>query len=284
MPVYNGLCHAPHLYTAEDVRSIVHGSAPKCTHSLRIRLPLLSPQTGKPYPARNAGELFEEIAADILTGGIFLDNLGGGILDSISEVESAECEAFLFRSSLVSKSILATVTEALGHVTMKQVDFIDWSLDNIAPNRPPRTPAQSTLAIVGMSCRLPGGANNCKLFWDLLKEGRDTHTEVPADRFDLQAHFDPSGQVPNSTPTPWGNFIDQPGMFDAAFFNMSPREVSPINSTYLGDHENLGSLKPFFPPSPVLVEFKCVDRPVTYLYYLGRANRPHASVGPCDCL
>lgn len=232
MPVYNGLCHAPHLYDAEDVRSIVHGSAPKCTHSLRIRLPLLSPQTGKPYPAHNAGELFEEITADILSGSIFLDNLSSGIVGVISSFESAECEAFLFRSSLVSKSILTTVAEGLGQVTMKHVDFIDWSFEDIAASAP-RTTAQSTLAIVGMSCRLPGGANDCKLFWDLLKEGRDTHTRVPADRFNLQAHFDPSGQVPNSTPTPWGNFIDQPGMFDAAFFNMSPREVSsPIASSF----------------------------------------------------
>ena len=227
MPVFNGLCHAPHLYTDEDVKSIVHGSEPKCTHSLRIQLPLLSPQTGKRFLARNAGELFEEIVTDILMGGIFLDNLSGGILDLISNIGSAECEAFLFRSSLVSNSILATVTEGLRQITMKRVDFIDWSFDSIVPSEP-RTVAQSTLAIVGMSCRFPGGANDCKLFWDLLKEGKDTHTEVPADRFDLQAHFDPFGQVPNSTPTPWGNFIDQPGMFDAAFFNMSPREVSPI--------------------------------------------------------
>ncbi|EFQ33703.1 beta-ketoacyl synthase domain-containing protein [Colletotrichum graminicola] len=224
MPVYNGLCHAPHLYTTEDVRSIVHGSEPKGTHSVHIRLPLLSPQTGKAYPAHNANELFREIVADILTGGIFLDNLSEGILDSISDLGPAECEVLSFRSSLVSKSILATVTEGLGQVTMRHVDFVDWSFDKVAPS-PPRTAAQSTLAIVGMSCRLPGGANDCKLFWDLLKEGRDTHTEVPADRFDLQAHFDPTGQVPNSTPTPWGNFIDHPGLFDAAFFNMSPREA-----------------------------------------------------------
>ncbi|KAK0648453.1 beta-ketoacyl synthase domain-containing protein [Cercophora newfieldiana] len=225
MPVYNGLCHAPHLYTAEDVQSIVRGSARKCGHSLRIRLPLFSPQTGKPYRAHNAGELFEEIVADILTGGIFLDNLSGGILESVSDSGSPECETMLFRSSLVSKSILATVSEGLGeHVTMKNVDFIDWCFGDVAPS-PPRTTSQSTLAIVGMSCRLPGGANDCKLFWDLLKERKDTHTEVPADRFDLQAHFDPTGKIPNSTPTPYGNFIDQPGMFDAAFFNMSPREA-----------------------------------------------------------
>ena len=225
MPVFNGLCHAPHLYTTVDVKSIVHGSVPRCAHSLRVRLPLLSPQTGKYFLARNAGELFEEITADILTGGIFLDKLSGGILESISDIGSAECEIFLFRSSLVSNSILAAVTEGLGQVTMERADYMDWCFDSVAPSEP-RTTAQSTLAIVGMSCRLPGGANDCKLFWDLLKEGKDTHTEVPADRFDLQAHFDPTGQIPNSTPTPYGNFIDEPGMFDAAFFNMSPREVS----------------------------------------------------------
>lgn len=225
MPVYNGLCHAPHIYTAEDVHSIVHGSAPKCSLSLPIHLPLLSPQTGKFYHARNAGELFEEITADILMGGIFLDNLSGGILDSLSHFGSAECDTFLFRPSLVSKSILDTVAEGLGQMQPNQLSFIDWSLEEMASS-PPRSTAQSTLAIVGMSCRLPGGANDCQLFWELLKGGRDTHTKVPADRFDLQAHFDPSGQIPNSTPTPWGNFIDQPGMFDAAFFNMSPREVS----------------------------------------------------------
>jgi hypothetical protein len=225
MPVFNGLCHAAHLYTIEDVNAIVHGSAPRCPHSLPIKLPLLSPQTGRQFVASTAGELFEDITSDILTGGIYLDLLSGGVLDSISDYGAPKCDVYLFRSTLVSQSILATVSESVPEVSMNRLDFIDWSFDVISPGEP-RTVAQSTLAIVGMSCRLPGGANDCKLFWDLLKEGRDTHTEVPADRFDIQAHFDPTGQVPNSTPTPYGNFIDGPGMFDAAFFNMSPREVS----------------------------------------------------------
>ena len=59
-----------------------------------------------------------------------------------------------------------------------------------------------------------------------MAEGRDVHTRVPADRFDLNTHYDPSGNTPNATETPFGNFIDKPGLFDAGFFNMSPREVS----------------------------------------------------------
>lgn len=57
-------------------------------------------------------------------------------------------------------------------------------------------------------------------------EGRNVHSEVPADRFDLKTHIDPTRMTPNATETPFGNFIDKPGMFDAAFYNMSPKEVS----------------------------------------------------------
>lgn len=76
-----------------------------------------------------------------------------------------------------------------------------------------------------MSCRLPGGANDPELFWKLVAEGRDTHTTIPLDRFDLNTHFDPTGQVENSTQTPYMNFMENPGLFDAGFFNMSPREA-----------------------------------------------------------
>ncbi|RMZ85465.1 hypothetical protein DV737_g817, partial [Chaetothyriales sp. CBS 132003] len=71
---------------------------------------------------------------------------------------------------------------------------------------------------------MPGGANDTELFWQLLVQGRDVHTTVPPDRFDLDAHFDPTGKLENSTDTPYGNFIDHPGQFDPGFFNMSPRE------------------------------------------------------------
>jgi asperthecin polyketide synthase len=70
-----------------------------------------------------------------------------------------------------------------------------------------RSPKQAQLAVVGISCRLSGGANDTELFWELLVEGRDVHTRVPAHRFDLDTHFDPTGQTPSATQTPFGNFI-----------------------------------------------------------------------------
>ena len=225
MPVYNGLCHASHVYNADDVDFIINGSEPKCNHSRRTLLPLHSVETGLPYPARDIGSLFANIVTEILTGTIYLDKLIDGIIHSISSCEKPECKVFLFRTSIIAKGMISSLESQLPHVTISKADFLDCSNEEFQ-SRIPRSPRESKLAVVGMSCRLPGGANDNELFWNLMMEGRDVHTEVPADRFELSTHFDPTGKTPNATETPYGNFIDRPGMFDAAFFNMSPKEVS----------------------------------------------------------
>ncbi len=52
------------------------------------------------------------------------------------------------------------------------------------------------LAIVGMGCRLPGGVSDPDGFWQLLDAGRDAIREVPADRWDIDAYFDPDPDAP----------------------------------------------------------------------------------------
>lgn len=231
MPVYNGLCHAPHVYDASDVDIIINGSQPKCNHLHRVLLPLYSVETGLPYPARDAGSLFTKIVSEILTGTIYLDSLVNGIIDHVARSGKPECQVLLFRTSIISKGMLTSLESELPRITTSKTDLLNWSFKEFS-NRIPRSPRESKLAVVGMSARMPGGANDNELFWKLLMEGRDVHSKVPADRFDLSTHFDPTGRTPNATETPFGNFIDNPGMFDAAFFNMSPKEVR----SYLNSH------------------------------------------------
>lgn len=50
--------------------------------------------------------------------------------------------------------------------------------------------------------------------------------KVPKDRFDVDKHFDPTGKIRNTSHTPYGCFIEEPGLFDPRFFNMSPREAT----------------------------------------------------------
>ncbi len=84
------------------------------------------------------------------------------------------------------------------------------------------------IAIVGVGCRFPG-ANSPAAFWDLLKNGVDAITEVPPDRFDIDAFYHPHPTPPGKTMTRWGGFLDHVDRFDASFFGISPREAAQMD-------------------------------------------------------
>ena len=56
--------------------------------------------------------------------------------------------------------------------------------------------APEPIAIVGIGCRLPGGSNSARAFWELLRDGRDAITEIPPERWDLGQHFNADPQTP----------------------------------------------------------------------------------------
>lgn len=84
------------------------------------------------------------------------------------------------------------------------------------------------IAIIGMGCRFPG-APNPRAFWQLMCNGLDAITEVPADRYDVNAVYDPRPATPGKVMSRWGGFLDQVDQFDAAFFGLSPREASRMD-------------------------------------------------------
>lgn len=85
------------------------------------------------------------------------------------------------------------------------------------------------IAIIGIGCRFPGGVTNSRSFWRLLREGVDAITEIPPDRIDTAAYYDPTPAVPGKMNTRWGGFVDNIETFDAAFFGMSPREAMRLD-------------------------------------------------------
>lgn len=89
----------------------------------------------------------------------------------------------------------------------------------------PTVPSPEPIAIVGIGCRLPGGIGSPQAFWDLLREGRDGITDIPAGRWDLGQHFDADPLKPLSQNVRRGGFIEGIDQFDAAFFGISPREA-----------------------------------------------------------
>ncbi|WP_437594346.1 SDR family NAD(P)-dependent oxidoreductase [Sorangium sp. So ce1000] len=80
------------------------------------------------------------------------------------------------------------------------------------------------IAIIGLSCRFPS-ASDLEAFWALLRDGVDAITEVPPDRWNNEAFYDPDPAAPGRTGTRWGGFLEQVDRFDAQFFGISPREA-----------------------------------------------------------
>ncbi len=85
--------------------------------------------------------------------------------------------------------------------------------------------AAEPIAIVGMGCRFPGGVDSPAGLWDLLRHGVDAITEIPADRWDREAWYDPDPEAPDKTTIRHGGFIDDVAGFDAGLFRISPREA-----------------------------------------------------------
>ena len=228
LPVYSGLCHAGHIYSEANVRQITSTpSLAKLNARYAPQYDLYSTSTGKPFTATTATGLFEQIVYEILTQAIQWNK----VVDSIAQRESlGSAQLVVFQSSLPSLELAAALkvdseltTQDLGAWFSNKTTPASDSGNHDGANR---DPINSKIAIVGMSCRMPGGASSTEKFWELLENGLDVHRKIPADRFDVETHFDPTGKRLNTSYTPYGCFIDEPGLFDAPFFNMSPREAA----------------------------------------------------------
>ncbi|HEY3919482.1 MAG TPA: polyketide synthase, partial [Stellaceae bacterium] len=85
------------------------------------------------------------------------------------------------------------------------------------------------IALVGMACRFPGGADDPEKFWELLRRGRDAIGPIPSGRWDVDAFFDQNPDAPGKSYCRAGAFLDRVDEFDPAFFGITAREAASMD-------------------------------------------------------
>jgi acyl transferase domain-containing protein len=85
------------------------------------------------------------------------------------------------------------------------------------------------IAIIGTGCRFPGKVGDADSFWDLMQHGREAISEVPAERWDVEAYYDPDPEAPGKMVTRWGAFLEDIDQFDPQLFGISPREAASMD-------------------------------------------------------
>ncbi|MDK2660814.1 SDR family NAD(P)-dependent oxidoreductase [Cupriavidus sp. LEh21] len=84
------------------------------------------------------------------------------------------------------------------------------------------------IAVVGMGCRLPAGADSAERLWDMLAAGTDAVTAVPDERWTDAGQRALSGRCLDSY-SRYGAFLDDVDRFDPAFYGISDREARHID-------------------------------------------------------
>ncbi|KAK4118009.1 hypothetical protein N657DRAFT_675829 [Parathielavia appendiculata] len=93
LPVYGGLCHAPHIYHDGHAREVVRVSSSKLNHRrFTPVIPVLSTSTGRPFPAPDAEGLLENIIKEILTQAIQWDNVIQAVVAGASNLGAVQLQ------------------------------------------------------------------------------------------------------------------------------------------------------------------------------------------------
>ncbi len=157
-------------------------------------------------------------------------------LDSIGAVELANA-----LSTLLGRAVPATVTfdhptvDALcDHLLALHFSSPSPTASAKAPIDSARAPTQGhePIAIVGIGCRLPGKESTVsdpEAFWELLRGGVDAVRVVPRARWNADDFYDPRRGIAGKTYTREGAFLEDPDLFDAEFFGVSPADAKGLD-------------------------------------------------------
>ncbi|MGX6744771.1 SDR family NAD(P)-dependent oxidoreductase [Streptomyces xantholiticus] len=132
-----------------------------------------------------------------------------------------------------ARTAVTTVAELHTKVTEGATRLLEARLEELRAGAPTSGPEEPLdIAVVGMACRYPG-ADDLAAYWSNIVAGSDSVTEVPADRWDPEIHYDPDpARAGERTPSRWGGFLSA-APFDALAHGIAPASLGRIEPVQL---------------------------------------------------
>jgi hypothetical protein len=214
--------HAAHLFSDEDISMITQRTESWAYDRSAASIPVVSCGTGHSVWTASPHTMLESAIQDILIRPMRVER-------SIDHLATS------LRSSPTDLLIVPIGTDAVDTIQRRLKSAFagceDVSINvasqamstpsTLAANRP-------KIAVIGMSGRFPGASSPEEL-WTLLQNRTDMCREVPKLRWDVNTHVDSSGKKKNTRKVRWGCWLENPDLFDASFFSISPREAPQVD-------------------------------------------------------
>lgn len=217
--------HAPHLYSSRDIHGILKGSSNTEFSSYSQHIPIVSSAGHQWGDGATYKTLLEHAIEEILLKTLRLDKILVALSEDLKDTAERACVILPIATSATQGLVTDLKKHGLTKVT------VETSINLVVTND--KLPSSgrldhSKLAILGYSGRYPD-ANNNEEYWQLLYEGRDVASFTPSNRWDVKTHVDPTLKKKNTSGTPYGCWLKDPGLFDAKFFMLSPREAPQVD-------------------------------------------------------
>ncbi|KAL1839340.1 hypothetical protein VTJ49DRAFT_1636 [Mycothermus thermophilus] len=226
IPVH-GPYHASHLHSSVDIAKLLGLNDPEMQDAFfktHPRSPIMCCTTGSWLPTTDSKSILEMVCHSVLNQTLVFNKVLTGCVEQARQFKSKGCLIVPLgptQNASTLQNLLKTQTDLEVELRRPAPLSTGSTMPGIGNQGSSGKPK---LAIVGMAGRFPDAASHEKL-WELLEKGLDVHRVVPPDRFDASTHVDPRGQIRNTSHTPYGCWIENPGLFDPKFFSMSPREA-----------------------------------------------------------
>lgn len=167
--------HALHL-SKPDVQRIIGKSTLLVGKTLKKNATIISTGSGVRFAVDSLGDLLPLVVDDILQNPLYWTKTLQALITSLDK--SAQVTLTAFGPTNVTKSLRRTLESSGVEVTETKEVEVPLVVDGHILGE------SDDIAVVGMSCRLPG-SDSLEEFWEVLEQGRDLHTKVIAPILDI---------------------------------------------------------------------------------------------------